>query len=97
MIKSVKSDLIGVFLPVLTGNMHLECYSDASSTNLSDCGSWGGIVIFIVDGSGKRSPNLWKSREKRRVVMSKLAAEPMSLLDVAESAYYIRKPWKILE
>ena len=90
-IKRVKTDQISLFFPVLTGEMHLECYSDASFANLNDCGSQGGFIIFIVDEHGKRCPIMWKSRKIGRVVRSTLAAETMALIEVAESAYYIGK------
>ena len=90
-VKRVKTDQISLFFPVLTGNVYLECYSDASFANLSDCGSQGGFIIFLADESGNKCPIMWKSRKVRRVVKSTLAAETLALLEVAESAYYIGK------
>ena len=90
-IKRVKTDQVSVFLHVLRGAVHLECYSDASFANLGDCGSQGGFVIFLADENGSRCPLMWKSRKVRRVVKSTLAAETLALLDAAESAFYIRK------
>ena len=80
-----------MFLHVLRGDIHLECYSDASFANLGDCGSQGGFVIFLPDENGHRCPIMWKSRKVRRVVKSTLAAETLALLDAAESAVYIRR------
>lgn len=90
-IKRVKTDQIRLFFPVLTGDVYLECYSDASFANLNDCGSQGGFIIFLADENGKRCPIMWKSRKIRRIAKSTLAAETMALLEVAESAYYIGK------
>ena len=90
-IKRVKTDQVSLFLPILDGNIHLECYSDASFANLSDCHSQGGFIIFIANGNGRRCPIMWKSRKIRRVVNSTLAAETMALVEVAESAHYIQR------
>ena len=90
-IKRVKTDQISLFFPVLTGNIHLQCYSDASFANMSDCKSQCGFMIFIADEEGKRCPVMWKSRKIRRVVGSTLAAETLALVEVAESAYYLGK------
>ena len=90
-IKRVKTDQVSLFFPVLTGNIHIEGFSDASFANLSDCHSQGGFIVFIVDENGKRCPIMWKSKKIRRVVHSTLAAETLALVDLAESAYYIVK------
>ena len=89
-IKRVKTDQVSLFLPLLSGNIHLECYCDASFANHSDCHSQAGFIIFIADGNGRRCPIMWKSRKIRRVVNSTLAAETMALVEVAESAHYIQ-------
>lgn len=88
-IKRVKTDQVHIFLPILTEGLYLECYSDASFANLSDCGSQGGLMVFLSDTRGKRCPIMWKSRKIRRVVKSTLAAETMALLEVAECGYYV--------
>ena len=88
-VKRVKTNQIGIFLPALTGDLHLQCYSDASFANLSDCGSQGGLIVFLADSKGHRCPIMWKSRRIRRVVKSTLAAETMALLEAAESGCYI--------
>ena len=90
-VKRVKTDQVSLFFPVLTGNIHVEGFSDASFANLSDCHSQGGFIIFIVDENGKRCPIMWKSKKIRRVVHSTLAAETLALVDLAESAYYVVK------
>ena len=90
-IKRVKTDQVSLFFPVLTGNIHLQCYSDASFANMSDCKSQCGFIIFVADEDGKRCPIMWKSRKIRRVVGSTLAAETLALVEVAESAYYLGK------
>lgn len=89
-IKRVKTDQISLFFPMLAGDVHLEGYSDASFANLHDSGSQGGFIIFLADERGKRCPIMWKSKKIRRVVKSTLAAETLALLEMAESAYYIR-------
>ena len=90
-IERVIHDQQKVFFPKMQAlsSCHLECFSDASFGNLSDCGSQGAFVIFLKDDSGKRCPLLWQSKKLRRVVKSTLSAETMALLDCAESAVYI--------
>ena len=90
-INRVKTEQVSLFFPVLTGEIHLLCYSDASFANLSSCHSQGGFIIFLCDERGRRCPIMWKSRKIRRVVHSTLAAETLSLVEAAESAYYIRE------
>ena len=90
-VKRVKTDQVSLFFPMLTGDIHLLCFSDASFANMSDCKSQGGFIIFLADEKGKRCPIMWKSRKIRRVVGSTLAAETLALVEVAESAYYLRK------
>ena len=69
---------------MLTGNIRLECFSDASLANLCDCGSQGGFIIFLAEENDTRYPIMWKSRKVRRVVSSTLAAEMLTLVEVAE-------------
>ena len=90
-IERVTHDHMKVFFPRLQSldACHLECFSDASFGNLSDCGSQGGFIVFLKDRSGKRCPLLWQSKKIRRVVKSTLSAETMALLDCAEAAVYI--------
>ena len=67
----------------------IECYGDASFGNLSNGGSQGGFVIFLVDSHGAKCPLAWQSKKVRRVVKSSLAAETLALLDVAEAGVYL--------
>ena len=90
-VKRVKTDQVRIVIPTLKNGLNLICYSDASFANLNDYGSQGGFIIFLADNEGNRCPVLWKSKKIRRIVKSTLAAETMALLEVAESAYYVRK------
>ena len=68
---------------------YLECFSDASFGNLPDCGSQGGMVIFIANKEGLRCPIYWQSKKIRRVARSTLAAETLALSDCVDEATYL--------
>jgi len=57
----------------------LMIFSDAALRDLTDGGSQGGYVIFLVGKSGKFSPIWWNSKKIRRVVHSTLTAETISM------------------
>ena len=64
-------------------------FSDAALRDLTDGGSQGGYVIFLVGKSGKFSPIWWNSKKIRRVVRSTLAAETISLYEAIDMAAFI--------
>lgn len=68
----------------------LICFSDASFANLQDAGSQGGNIVLLQGQNGNCVPLTWQSRKIRRVVKSTLAAETLSLLECAESAFMLR-------
>lgn len=90
-VTKVKNTPFSLTFPVLENVSHLtvECYSDASFGNLSDGGSQGSYLVFLVDHRGVRSVVSWQSRKVRRVVKSTLAAETLALLDGAEASILI--------
>ena len=65
-------------------------YTDASQGNLPGGGSQGGHIVFLSDGENS-APILWHSRKIQRVVNSTLSAETLSLVEGAESGYFIAK------
>ena len=88
--KRVKSQLV---IPDL-GNLNdlkIVAYGDSSFSNLSDGGSQGGHIIFLVGSKKKYFPLSWQSRRIRRLVKSTQAAETLALVDLAEACFYYRK------
>ena len=88
--KRVKSQLV---IPDL-GDLHdlkIVAYGDSSFSNLSDGGSQGGYIIFLVGSNKRYFPLSWQSRRIRRLCKSTQAAETLALVDLAESCFYYRK------
>ena len=72
------------------GNFKFISYSDASYANLTDGGSQGGHVIFLIDNTGLQlSPIAWQSKRIKHV-KSTLAAEVLSLVEAAESCFWLQ-------
>ena len=73
------------------GNFKFISYSDASSANLKDGGSQGGHVIFLADNTSLQLlPIAWQSQRIKRVVKSALAAGVLSLVEAAESCFWLQ-------
>ena len=72
-------------------NQTIVVHSDASHANLKGEGSQAGYVIFIVDKTGNANILKWQSKKISRVVKSSLAAETLSLLEAAETAFYLKQ------
>ena len=70
-------------------NCNIVTFCDASFGNLSNGGSQGGFISFIVDNKGVYCPVAWQSRRIRRVVKSTLGAECLSAVDAAEASVLI--------
>ena len=66
-------------------------YCDASFANLSNGGSQGGYVVFLVGENKKAVPIAWSSHRLKRVVKSTHAAETLALVDGVEAAIFYRK------
>ena len=64
-------------------------FSDAAIGNLTDGGSPGGYVIFLVGKSKRFSPIWWNSKKIRRAVRSTLAAETTSMCEAIDVAVFI--------
>ena len=68
----------------------LIVYHDASYANLKDGGSQGGYIVLLADKKEKSLlPIAWQSKRLRRVVRSKLAAETLSMVDSADTAFWL--------
>ena len=65
-------------------------YTDASFGNLSDGGSQGAFIIFLIDSSGRASPVTWQSRRIRRAANSTLAAECIAAVEAAEACIHLQ-------
>ena len=61
-------------------------FVDASFANLTDGGSQGGHIIFLIDKHRHAVPLSWNSKRIRRVVRSTLIAETLSTVDAVDSA-----------
>ena len=45
-------------------------FTDPSFANFADCGSQGGVIIFLLGENGLASPLYWESKKLKRVVKS---------------------------
>ena len=70
-------------------SFRIVLFTDAAFGNLSDGGSQGGHVIFLVDKHNKCNLISWQSKRIKRIVRSTLAAETIVMMDGVESAIYI--------
>ena len=88
--KRVKSQLVIPNLGDLC-DLQIVAYGDSSFSNLSDGGSQGGHIIFLVGSNNEYFPLSWQSRRIRRLCKSTQAAETLALVDLAEACVYYRK------
>ena len=88
-----KKEKSQIDIPDLGNLKHLKivAYSDASFGNLTDGGSQGGYIIFLVGSNDKYMPTAWQSKHVRRVVKSTLAVETLAMVDMAEACIFYRK------
>ena len=59
-------------------------FTDAAFGNLSDGGSQGGDVIFLVDKHNKSNLLGWQSKHIKHILRSTLAAKTVAMMDGAE-------------
>ena len=59
-------------------------FTDAAFGNLSDGGSQGGDVIFLVDKHNKSNRLGWQSKHIKHILRSTLAAETIAVMDGVE-------------
>lgn len=92
-VKKAKKEKSHIDIPDLGNLEHLKiiAYSDASFGNLTDGGSQGGYILFLVGSNDKYMPIAWQSKRIRRVVKSTLAAETLAMVDMAEACIFYRK------
>ena len=64
-------------------------FTDAAFGNLSDGGSQGGHIIFLVDKHNKSYLISWQSKCIKCIVCSTSAAETIAVIDGVESAIYM--------
>jgi len=89
-IDKVKKSSLKLVFPDL-GNPDLwkvKVYSDASHANLSNGASQGGYLVFI-EGNGRLSPMVWRSKKLDRVTKSPLASEAMAFAEAADAGYLV--------
>ena len=89
----VKKEKSRIDIPDL-GNLEqlkIVAYSDASFGNLTDGGSQGGYILFLVGNNDKHMPIAWQSKSIRRIIKSTLAAETLTMVDLAETCIFYRK------
>ena len=65
-----------------------KVYSDASHANLTNGASQGGFIVFI-EGNGRLSPLVWRSKKLDRVTKSPLASEAMAFAEAADAGYLV--------
>ena len=92
-IKKAKKEKSQIHIPNL-GNpklLQIIAYSNASFANLTDGGSQGGYIIFLVDNNNQYMPIAWQSKSIKRIVKSTLSAETLAMVDLTEACFYYRK------
>lgn len=65
-------------------------FTDAAFANLNKVDSTGAHVVFLVGENGKCCPIDWRANKIRRVVVSTLAAETLSLQEGISDALYVK-------
>lgn len=92
-VKKAKKEKSQIDIPDLGNLKHLKivAYSDASFANLTDGGSQGGYILFLVGNNNKYMTIAWQSKLIRRVVKSTLAAETLAMVDMSEACLFYRK------
>ena len=88
--KKISSKLIVPNLDDLQ-KLKIVAYRDASFGALTDGGSQGGYVVFLVGQNKNYVPLAWQSRKLKRVVKSSQAAETLAMVDTLEACVYYRK------
>ena len=71
--------------------LKIVTHSDTSFGNLTDGGSQGGYIHFLVGNNDKYMPIAWQSKRIRRVIKSTLPAETLAMVDLAEACIFYRK------
>ena len=92
-IKKAKKEKSQIHIPNL-GNpklLQIIAYSDASFANLTDGGSQGGYIIFLVGNNNQYMPIAWQSKRIKRIVKSTFGAETLTMVDLTEACFYYRK------
>ena len=92
-VKKAKKEKCQIDIPDL-GNptsIQIVAYSDASFANLTDGGSQGGFIIFLLGNNNRYMPIAWQSKRVKRIVKSTLAAETLAMVDMAEACMFYRK------
>ena len=89
-VKKAKKEKSQIDIPDL-GNLeqlNIAC-SDASFGNLTDVGSQGGYILFLVGNNDIYMPFARQSKCIRRVVKSTLPAETLAMVDWVETCLFI--------
>ena len=92
-IKKAKKEKSQIHIPNL-GNpklLQIIAYSNASFANVTDGGSQGGYIIFLVGNNNQYMPIAWQSKRIKRIVKSTLGAETLVMVDLTEACFYYRK------
>ena len=88
-IRKVKNNVLPLQFFSLGKNTRIVSYTDAAFANLSDGGSQGGYLIFLVNDNGDCCLLSWESKRIRRVVRSALAAECLALSECIDASIYV--------
>ena len=70
--------------------MRIVSFCDAAFANLSDYGSQGRFMNFIVDKKGSYILVSWQSKRMKRVGNSSLSAECLVAVEAAETCILLR-------
>ncbi len=91
-VENISTSDYSVCFPALDINtLSLAVFTDASLGNLSNCGSCGGYVIFLVDRNMNACPISWHCGRLKRVATSTLAAETLALIQGLDDSVYINE------
>ena len=95
-IRKVRNNSLPLQYFSLGKDTRIVAYTDAAFANLSDGGSQGGYLIFLVNGKGNSCLLSWESKRIRRVVRSALAAECLALSECIDAAIFVSMLFKEL-
>ena len=92
LVKKAKKEKSRIDIPDL-GNLEqlkIVANSDASFGNLTDGGSQGGYLLFLVRNNDKNMLIAWQSMCIRRVIKSTPAVETLAMVDLAEACIFFK-------
>ena len=77
------------FIPIDFETAKIVSFADAAFANLTNGGSQGGFIVFLVN-ENRCVPMFWQSKALKRVVKSTLSAETMAAMEGGEYCFMLK-------